>query len=117
MISSKTLKALEYDKIMADLSSYAVLEKTKEALKAFVPLTTLKEVDFLLKQTSEAFKYLYTYSTGSIYYFDDITDELNRVDVGSSLNNAELLRVISNFSPINFARIIICLCTAFSSAK
>lgn len=103
MISSKTLKALEYDKIMADLSSYAVLEKTKDALKAFVPLTTLKEVDFLLKQTSEAFKYLYTYSTGSIYYFDDITDELNRVDVGSSLNNAELLRVISN---LKSARII-----------
>ena len=93
MISLKTLKAIEYDKIMADVSSFAVLRETKERLRSFVPLTVFSEVENLLKHTEEAYKYLYTYSTGSIYYFDDVGDELMRVDVGGALNNAELLKV------------------------
>ncbi len=96
MIAEKTLKALEYDKIMADVAKFAVLEKTKEQISSFVPLTTLFEVEKLIKHTDEAYKYLYTYSTGGIYYFSDVSECLKRVDIGSSLNNAELLRVANN---------------------
>ena len=96
MISEKALKAIEYDKIMAEVSNFAVLESTKEYFRSFVPLTSLYEVDILIKKTAEAYKYLYTYSTGGIYYFDDISEELNRVDIGSALNIIELLRVVSN---------------------
>ena len=103
MISEKTLKAIEYDKIMKDVSDFAVLNQTKEQLSSFVPLTSLSEVEILLKKTEEAYKYLYTYSTGGIYYFDDISDELKRVDIGSTLNNAELLKVASN---LKSARIV-----------
>ena len=103
MISLKTLKAIEYDKIMADVSSFAVLRETKERLRSFVPLTVFSEVENLLRHTEEAYKYLYTYSTGSIYYFDDVGDELMRVDVGGALNNAELLKVSAN---LKSARII-----------
>ncbi|MBQ7237006.1 MAG: hypothetical protein IJX03_07660, partial [Clostridia bacterium] len=87
MISQKTLKAIEYDKIMSQVASFAVLNQTKEQLCSFVPLTTLSEVDFLLRQTEEAYKYLYVYSTGGIYYFDDVTEQLKRVDIGGVLNN------------------------------
>lgn len=103
MITNKTLKTLEYDKIMADVSSYAVLNKTKSLLKDFVPLTLPQEVEKLLKMTDEAYKYLYVYSTGGIYYFDDVTDELKRVDIGGTLNNLELLRVAAN---LKSARIV-----------
>lgn len=103
MISEKTLKAIEYDKIMADVSSYAVLNRAKEILCSFAPLTVLSDVEKLLKTTDEAYIYLYTYSTGGIYYFDDISDELKRVDIGGSLNNLELLRVATN---LKSARII-----------
>ncbi len=103
MISEKTLKAIEYDKIMKDVSSFAVLNQTKEQLLSFVPLTSLSEVENLVKKTDEAYKYLYTYSTGGIYYFDDIFDELKRVDIGGTLNNAELLKVASN---LKSARIV-----------
>ncbi|MBO5067787.1 MAG: endonuclease MutS2, partial [Clostridia bacterium] len=96
MISEKALKAIEYDKIMAEVSNFAVLESTKEYFCSLVPLTSLYEVDILIKKTTEAYKYLYTYSTGGIYYFDDISEELNRVDIGSALNIIELLRVVSN---------------------
>ena len=96
MVSEKTLKAIEYDKIMADVSSYAALNLSKTYLKSFAPLTVLSEVNNLLTKTEEAYTYLYKYSTGGIYYFDDIGDELKRVDIGGTLNNAELLRVATN---------------------
>ena len=96
MISQKTLKAIEYDKITSQVASFAVLNQTKEQLCSFVPLTTLSEVDFLLRQTEEAYKYLYVYSTGGIYYFDDVTEQLKRVDIGGVLNNSELLKIAAN---------------------
>ena len=96
MISQKTLKAIEYDKIMQDVATYAALGETRKQLTNFAPLTALVDAQILLNKTKEAYKYLYTYSTGGIYYFDDITDELQRVDIGGTLNNAELLRVAAN---------------------
>ena len=103
MISNKTLKAIEYDKIMKDVASFAVLTKTKENLISFAPLTRLKEVEFLLKHTEEAYKYLYVHSIGGIYYFEDIFEPIQRVKIGGNLNTAELLRVASN---LKSARII-----------
>ncbi len=96
MISAKTLKAIEYNKIMSDVANYATLHETKRELSDFVPLTSLKEVQNLLDKTEECYKYLYTYSTGGIFYFEDISDQLKRVDIGGTLTNSELLRVCSN---------------------
>ena len=104
MVSLKTLQAIEYDKIMADLSNYAVLEQTKAELKAFVPLTDFCDAENLLKKTDEAYKYLYTHSIGGIFYFEDILEQLKRVDVGGTLNNAELLRVASNLKSARLAK-------------
>ena len=96
MISLKTLKAIEYDKIMADVANYAVLEKTKDELRSFVPLNVPNEVELLLNKTEEAYKYLYTYSTGGIYYFDNVEEQLKRVDIGGTLTILEILKVTSN---------------------
>jgi len=104
MISNKTLKAIEYDKIMADVSTYAVLSESKKAISSFAPLTVLSEVNLLMNKTDEAYKYLYTYSIGGIYYFDDISDELKRVDIGGTLNNVELLRVAANLKSARLIR-------------
>ncbi len=104
MISLKTLKALEYDKIMADVANYAVLEKTKEELSSFLPLTALDDVLSLQERTEEAYKYLFDYSVGGIYYFNEIYDELKRAEVGGTLNNAELLRVCANLKSARIAK-------------
>ena len=103
MISEKALKAIEYYKIMSDVAKFAVLTKTKEEISSFAPLCTLKDVELLLKKTEEAHKCLYNHNTGAIYYFDDIEDELRRVDIGGTLNCLELLRVAAN---LKSARII-----------
>ncbi len=103
MVSEKTLKALEYDKILAEVCAFAVLGSTKNQILLSKPLTSLNDALLLLKKTEEAYKYLFTYNAGGIYFFDNITDELKRVDVGGVLNNAELLHVLAN---LKSARII-----------
>ena len=103
MISNKTLKALEFDKIMAEVSSYAVLERTKELVISFLPLNDINAVRTLLSKTCEAFKLLFTYSTGNIVYFDDITDQINFANKGGTLSCADLLKVAQN---LKSARII-----------
>lgn len=104
MISDKTLKAIEYDKIMSNVAEYAVLKETKEQIYSFVPLTTLESALSLQRKTEEAYKYLFTYSVGGIYYFENAFDELKRVDVGGVLNNAELLKIASNLKSARVAR-------------
>ncbi len=96
MVSAKTLKAIEYDKIMLKASEYAVLECTKKELAEFIPQTDFNNVKNLLDKTEEAFCLLYEFNAGEIYYFDDVNDELVRANAGGTLNNAELLRIASN---------------------
>ncbi len=96
MISAKTIKSIEYDKILSSVSDYAVLYDTKELIKEFNPVSDFSEAEFLLKKTKEAYKYIFTYSIGGIYFCKNIDEELKRVDMGGTLNNAELLNVASN---------------------
>ena len=96
MISSKTIKTLEFDKILASISSFAVLNRTKNFIKNYSPSSSFKEIVFLLNKTAEAYKLLYTHSVPGIYYFGDISSELDRVDKNGSLNNGELLKVAQN---------------------
>ena len=103
MISQKTLKAIEFNKILNSVAQFAVLSRTKEQIIASSPLTSLKEIEFLQSKTLEAYHLLYKHSIGGVYYFDNVNDELDRADKGGTLNNAELLRVGSN---LKGARII-----------
>lgn len=96
MISAKTLTSMEYDKILTDLSKYATLNKTKENIKSLLPAFDLSSAEFLLKKTAEAYKLLYTHSVSNIYYFDDVSEQLERVDKNGVLNNAELLMIAGN---------------------
>lgn len=96
MISEKTLKSLEFDKILSGLSQYAVLDRTKSGLNCFSPISDLTEVLSLLDKTEEAYSLLYDYGVNGVFYFSDVTEELKRADAGGTLNPAELLRVADN---------------------
>ena len=96
MISIKTLKALEYDKILNDLSSFAVLEDSKNEIKATTPVSDLSDAEFLLSKTCEAYKILYYHGLNGVLFFDKVEEELHRAETGGTLNNAEILRVLTN---------------------
>ena len=88
----KVLKTLEYDKVLSLVAENAVLKGTKRRISACTPANDLKEVGFLLKETEEAYKLLFTYGTSSIEFFDEPSDELDRAEKGSLLSLAELIR-------------------------
>ena len=96
MISEKTIKSLEFDKVLFNLSKYAVLDRTKSDLLRFSPVSDFKDVSLMLDKTREAYSLLYDHGVSGVFYFSDISDELHRADAGGTLNNAELLRVADN---------------------
>lgn len=96
MILSKSLKALEFDKVSELVKGYAVLKKTKEDIVNYMPSSSLVEVKKLLSETKESFDLLFKYSVGGVQFFDDLNDVLQRVDAGGTLNNGELLSVAEN---------------------
>ena len=96
MISEKTLKSLEFDKILSNLSKYAVLEQTKNTLKSFSPVSDVKKASEMLLKTKEAYSLFYNHGVSGVFYFADVSDELMRADAGGTLNNLELLRVADN---------------------
>ncbi len=93
MIDNKTILALEFDKILSKVKNFAVLNSTKKILSNISIDCDFDTCKYLLNRTNEAYKLLYTYGAGSIEYFDDFTDELERVKKGSILNFSELLKV------------------------
>ena len=103
MISEKTIKSLEFDKILTDVASFAVLESTKKDILASVPKTEKRDVEILLDETEEAYKLSYEHGVSGVFYFADVSDELNRADIGGTLNPAELLRIADN---LKSARVI-----------
>ncbi len=104
MISEKTLLSIEYNKILSLLERYAVLEKTKAEINSFMPVSDFSDAQFLLNKTQEAHKLLYIYNLPSVYYFDDIEEELKRVDAGGVLNCGELLKVMGNLKSARIAK-------------
>lgn len=93
MIDSKTLKTLEYDKVLDILSGYAASSYTKESIKKLTPNVSFNDVKNELELTKEAFVVLYELALTPNRYYDDLTDELNIARKNGVLSMRDLLRV------------------------
>ena len=71
----RTLKTLEYDKILQLVSQYAVLKGTKKRLLLTMPFTEKQDVLSALAKTEEAFKLLFDYGISGVDFFDEPDDE------------------------------------------
>ena len=92
MISEKVLRAIEFDKVLKDLASYAVLQKTKEKIENIALADDYDQAALLLKKTVEADKLLYIYGVGQVEFFDAFDDEFDRLRLHGTLSMASLLR-------------------------
>ncbi|HCY52343.1 MAG TPA: endonuclease MutS2 [Clostridiales bacterium] len=98
MISEKTLKSLEFDKILKIVSGYAVLDSSKAAIENLKPTSDKREVTYLLKSTEEAFKLLYKYSLERVPYCVSVINAVSRAEKGATLNMRELLDIAALLS-------------------
>ena len=96
MITEKSLKALEFDKVALKVSEYCVLHKTKYLAISMQPEDNFLNAKHLQDKTSEAFELLYTGGVSGIEFFDDVEYAPDRAEKGSTLSMGELLRIARN---------------------
>ena len=94
VMEEKTLKILEYDKILERLSTYATSEAGREYCLRLTPSSNLRHLSLWQKNTTDACTRI-RLSGHSVSFrgLKDIPDTLKRIDMGASLSIPELLAV------------------------
>ena len=92
-MNQRAIEKTELNKILSLVSEFAVLDGSKELLKATQPASELAETKRRLKQTEESRDLLFTHGVSKIEYFPTFADELERAKKGSALSCGELLKV------------------------
>ncbi|MBQ8406822.1 MAG: hypothetical protein IJY38_02780, partial [Clostridia bacterium] len=103
-MNQKAIEKTELNKILALVSEYAVLEKTKEELCRLQPTSNVKEAVFALETTNECSYLLFERGLSSIELFPKLSDEIERAKKGSSLSFIELLSIGQLLRSIRVAR-------------
>ena len=93
MFDTKSLKTLEYDKILDQLATYAQSQGGKDKVRRLVPFEEYDEVLHSLAETEEADRTLFDFSVNPSFSVDDIDEVLARVSKGAVLSIADILKV------------------------
>ncbi len=91
-MNQRGIEKTELNKILALVADFAVLEGTKERLRATLPTPDVKETNRRLQLTEEAIALLFRHGIAKIEYFEPFTDEIERAKKGSALSCGELLK-------------------------
>ncbi|MCD7736346.1 MAG: endonuclease MutS2 [Lachnospiraceae bacterium] len=94
-MNEKALKILEYNKIIQRLTDFAGSGPGKERCRELVPSDDLSEIHRMQRETTDAVSRILRKSRPSFSGLSDIRGSLRRLEVGSSLNIEELLRICS----------------------
>lgn len=94
-MNSKSLKILEYNKILELLSGYAHTEGGQSLCFGLVPESDYDSVILSLKETDDALKRLWHNGRISFGGVKNIIPSLKRLEIGSSLSSIELLDISS----------------------
>ncbi|MCC8051222.1 MAG: endonuclease MutS2 [Clostridiales bacterium] len=92
-MNDKALKVLEYHKITLRLAEFAGSQPGKERCLALMPSDDLSEILRMQHETTDAVSRIFRKGHVSFSGLSDIRGSLKRLEIGSSLNIEELLRV------------------------
>ncbi len=92
-MEKKTLKTLEFNKIVERLSGFAVNEAAKEKALALVPVSNNRAVSEMLDETDAAVTLILKYGSPEIVFINDIEEAEKRLVAGAGLSMAELLNI------------------------
>lgn len=85
--------ALELDKVLTKLSSFASAADAKEMILALRPVSDLEDVERLMQQTVDAHMLMARFGAPSFGGLRNVNNALSRADAGSVLTMRELLDV------------------------
>lgn len=92
-MNSKAIQALEYEKIILQLTDKASSPLGKEKCRRLMPSVSLPEIETMQQQTSHALTRLFQKGSISFGSVKDVRGSLKRLEIGSSLNSSELLSI------------------------
>lgn len=92
-MNKKTLKKLEYNKILDLASKFAVSSAGKEKINSLHPDTNKKHVKRMLNELDEVTKFLSSTGTSPVEYFTDVKHCIEKSGMGGILRPDELLEV------------------------
>lgn len=97
-MNEKALKTLEYNKIIDRLCELAGSSLGRERCRHLLPETELEKIQEHQRETTDALSMIYQKGSLSFSGIPDIRDSIRRLEIGSSLSAAELLRISSVLS-------------------
>lgn len=97
-MNDKTLRILEYHKIINLLVDKATSQPGKDVCRKLTPMTELSEIEEAQQQTADAFTRLI--KGGRIHFSDnkDISFSIKSLEIGSNLSASELLKIASSLA-------------------
>ena len=95
-MNDKSIKILEYNKIIEMLKAGAASEMTRQVISELRPMTDIYEIRHLLQQTTEAVKVIVIKGNPPMSAFYDIAPALMRARKGGALTMQQLLQISYN---------------------
>lgn len=92
-MNQKALRALEYPKIIQQLTDKASSSMGKELCRNLVPLTNIEEIRSMQAQTKDALTRLFQKGSISFGSVKDVRGSLKRLEIGSTLGISEILAI------------------------
>ena len=92
-MDDRTLRVLEFDRIVAMLAQQTVSSMGKEIAEKLKPSVDEITVETYLAETSEAESVITAIGSSPLYYFPDIRNTLRRAEIGATLSIVEILDV------------------------
>ncbi len=93
MISKKTLKNLEFDKLLDKVSEYLSSDLAREKIKNTTPSCDYDEAVRLLNKTAEADRIIFEFLERPYFAFDDVSESLQTAKKYSVLSQSELIKI------------------------
>lgn len=94
-MNKKTLKILEFEKIINSLTDMASSEPAKRLCSNLKPSTDIIEIQRNQSHTTAALDRIRLKGNLSLSEVKDIKDSLKRLEIGSSLSQVELMKILS----------------------
>jgi len=92
-MNDRTLRALEYAKILDKIAESAFTQSAKERIRNIRPFKDIAEIRRSLNETEEADLILFEHAVNPSFNFDDVTQALERAEILSMLSMGELLKI------------------------
>ncbi len=89
----KTLKTLEFNKILEMLAGFAKNDSAKKLALSLTPSSDFNSVDAMLSETNSATGILLKYGSPELVHITDVNESVKRLKAGGGLSMSELLNI------------------------